>query len=259
MLSPTSFPAGFSPVAALYFARVCEAMYAGDGEEIRVAMDMDGCRIDPRRDNLAAVGVNRDLAIVSFRGTATLGGWFTDADARLETSLIFPGRVHAGFLRDFTAMQSWLERTVPRDKPVWICGHSLGGALATLAAYHLQGDGVDVRKVYTFGCPRVGDPEFAAAFLPTLYRVIQGDDPIPHLPSGLRFDHVGEEIRVGPAGDIGGKLSLWQMARALARHALRGPVKGFFEMVEDHGIDRYLAALSAAQVRETVADYKAAA
>jgi predicted lipase len=48
-----------------------------------------------------------------------------------------------------------------------ICGHSLGAALATLLALEataklLQQKNILRPRVYTYGCPRVGDNVFAA-------------------------------------------------------------------------------------------------
>lgn len=44
---------------------------------------------------------------------------------------------------------------------LYITGHSMGAAIATLAAIHLQQDGMPVESLYTFGCPRVGNQAFA--------------------------------------------------------------------------------------------------
>ena len=42
-------------------------------------------------------------------------------------------------------------------KKIWLTGHSLGGAIAQITAYHLAEDGFDVQGVTTFGAPRVGN------------------------------------------------------------------------------------------------------
>ncbi|RCN30532.1 triacylglycerol lipase [Ancylostoma caninum] len=67
-------------------------------------------------------------------------------------------------------------------------GHSLGGALATLAAARAARQGLRPGNkilVYTFGAPRVGDSTFAANFnriIPNCYRVVFRHDIVPHLP-----------------------------------------------------------------------------
>ncbi len=50
------------------------------------------------------------------------------------------------------------------QKPIWLTGHSLGGALATIAAYRLLKMGMNVHGLYTFGSPRVGNYGFVHDF-----------------------------------------------------------------------------------------------
>jgi len=73
--------------------------------------------------------------------------------------------------------------------PAFYTGHSLGAALATLAAHHRR-----PQAVYTFGSPRVGDAAFLASFGGTaIYRVVNSRDLVATLPPArLGFSHVGE-------------------------------------------------------------------
>ncbi|EPB80277.1 triacylglycerol lipase [Ancylostoma ceylanicum] len=85
------------------------------------------------------------------------------------------------------------------DWDIWIGGHSLGGALATLAAFFLVHSRLvqpDAVKLMTFGQPRVGDKAFADAFddeVDYAYRVVHLRDMVPSiLRSG--YWHQGAEI-----------------------------------------------------------------
>lgn len=64
-------------------------------------------------------------------------------------------------------------------------GHSLGGALATLAGAYMREAGHPV-DIYTYGAPRVGNSVFATFVTETQagneYRVTHTDDPVPKLP-----------------------------------------------------------------------------
>ena len=95
-----------------------------------------------------------------------------------------PRRVHVGFLRDIESVWPAIGRRLEelhRKRPgrrVWFTGHSLGGALATLAAdrySHASG-------IYTFGAPRVGNERFAKAFRVPAFRIVNNNDIVSWLP-----------------------------------------------------------------------------
>jgi len=71
--------------------------------------------------------------------------------------------------------------------PLFITGHSLGGALATLAAIDIATNTTFASPtVYTFGAPRVGDPPFVKAYnctVPIHWRIQNKFDIVPHLPT----------------------------------------------------------------------------
>ena len=81
------------------------------------------------------------------------------------------------------------------DRPFWMTGHSLGAALATLAASRNP-----PHTLYTYGSPRTGDVGFATAFsgLPTsAFRVINDRDPITQVPLAVMgYQHVGRLVRI---------------------------------------------------------------
>lgn len=85
--------------------------------------------------------------------------------------------------------------TIPRN--IFITGHSLGGAIAQLAALELATIGHNV-TLYTFGSPRVGDAGFVNAInrvVSNHYRVTSIRDPVPHVPAQIQgFAHAGVEV-----------------------------------------------------------------
>lgn len=55
--------------------------------------------------------------------------------------------------------------TLSPEKTLYVTGHSLGGALATLCALDVSANSAfTTPRLYTYGSPRVGDPDFAKAF-----------------------------------------------------------------------------------------------
>lgn len=106
---------------------------------------------------------------------------FTDLDA-LPMAWPQGGKVHRGFAgaldRVWTQIEGQLDRL---DMPVLFAGHSLGAALATLAASRRPPD-----TLYTFGSPRVGDADFAASMAKTVvYRYVNCCDVVAHLPPAV--------------------------------------------------------------------------
>jgi len=111
--------------------------------------------------------------------------------------------VHGGFWRALN--QVWLSKIMPniallRSKPLWITGHSLGGAIAVLAAMRLFRElpgGPTAQGVYTFGQPRVAKLGFAAAYQASplwnrTFRFVNNMDIVPRVPPRvLKYCHVG--------------------------------------------------------------------
>eukprot|EP00403_Amphidinium_massartii_P010295 CAMPEP_0178418632 /NCGR_PEP_ID=MMETSP0689_2-20121128/25190_1 /TAXON_ID=160604 /ORGANISM="Amphidinium massartii, Strain CS-259" /LENGTH=416 /DNA_ID=CAMNT_0020040035 /DNA_START=59 /DNA_END=1307 /DNA_ORIENTATION=+ len=70
----------------------------------------------------------------------------------------------------------------------YFTGHSLGGAMASLAAYRMAKEYEMVQRsvsIYTFGQPRVGNSVLAARIrelIPNHFRLVNGLDVVPHMP-----------------------------------------------------------------------------
>ncbi len=150
------------------------------------------------------------IVIVAFCGTdthdrkATLRDVKTDARiGQLEVEVGEAGRVriHRGFSSALDAIWEELEQlAAPRrqGRPLWLTGHSLGGALANLAAWRWHRAGVPVAGVVTFAAPKLGDTAFVADFEERLGERSQQWstelDPITRLPEktkGKAYAKVG--------------------------------------------------------------------
>ncbi len=96
---------------------------------------------------------------------------------------------HQGFTDIYRSLRGQLVELVsklPSSLTLYVTGHSLGGALATLAAPDLNACfGERKIKVYTYASPRVGDPSFVRMFnrnIPVSVRVANKYDIVPQLP-----------------------------------------------------------------------------
>ncbi|WP_218933311.1 lipase family protein [Rubripirellula lacrimiformis] len=138
---------------------------------------------------ITAWDAKRDVLIVAFRGTdiAQLADVWTDLDyAKIKTDT---GEVHKGFYKASEAMMRSVVAAIEhrgRPQHVWLTGHSLGGAIATLTMRQLESRGHRVGGLVTFGQPRVGDRAFTEEMNRKLgsriLRVINEDDVVVSLP-----------------------------------------------------------------------------
>jgi hypothetical protein len=148
----------------------------------------------------AFVAEGRGANMVAFAGTDPLlpANWATNLDILKAANGCARGFFDAaaialGAVRDRLSMAS-------RGLPLFLAGHSLGGALAVITALALVESGVAVEAVFTFGMPRPGNAAFAARYETALgartYRMVYADDLVPTVaPSGIGFRHVGRLVR----------------------------------------------------------------
>ncbi len=72
-------------------------------------------------------------------------------------------------------------REAEPDLQIFVTGHCLGGALATVATHALEKDFL-ISSCYTFGSPRVGTAEWSDSVKTPIYRVVNGADGVPMVP-----------------------------------------------------------------------------
>ena len=133
---------------------------------------------------------NRDLFLV-FRGTLTASEWIRSFNMDLVPApLPDHGHVHKGFLQTYALFQDAIIESVEKtgqNRSVFVGGHSLGGAISTLAVAEIGQRFPDrVPRFYSFGSPRVGDNDFVQSFnrgyLGRSFRVVNTSDIVGSLP-----------------------------------------------------------------------------
>lgn len=110
--------------------------------------------------------------------------------------------VHPGVANALQTVWPQLEVALNQiiGKPLWLTGHSLGGALATLLAYQIPDQ---VTGLYNYGALPVGTECFAKSFLKEglaskTFRYVHGKDPAPELLALARagYQHVGAFVHL---------------------------------------------------------------
>lgn len=156
-------------------------------------------------DTQGFVAATEDVLLIAFRGSESLGDWIGNID-------VFPvdrgyASVHSGFYAAFDLVEAPLRQALAtigtRGKHLWLAGHSLGGALATVAAAELR-EQLSGASIHTLGQPRVGGSrlnEFFRNNYPNrFFRFVNDDDVVTRVPPG--YSHVGRLIHFDGNGRV---------------------------------------------------------
>ena len=157
-------------------------------------------KIYDKEDTQAILVSNKDFLVLAFRGTETnsIKDIKTDLKAKLihhKTNSQTKGKVHAGFSKAFEQIAADIQKNLAekkyQEKSLFITGHSLGGALATVAMKRLS-HRAGISACYTFGSPRVANKNWIVGIKTPIYRLVNAADPVPMLPpSSFGYFHCG--------------------------------------------------------------------
>ena len=163
------------------------------------------------------------------------------------------GKVHRGFKREVDDLWPMLEEILSSNLlPLWFCGHSLGGAMATICAGRCVRSHIpsNPEELYTFGSPRVGDRRYVNFVKLNYYRWVNNNDVVTRVPPAwLGYRHTGNEVYLNRDGRIE-KLTGWWRSRDRIKGTLRALRKWKFDALADHKIHRYIEAIVAALEEE---------
>lgn len=165
---------------------------------------------DPASSTFAYAAWNAAHGVLAFRGTEAMTpgdampklrdvvrDWLTDA-RYTRVSFEGAGTVHGGFAASLETVWPAIEAVLGASPQWWCTGHSLGGALAALAAVRVKRRGHRLAGAVTFGQPRTGDAAFVRFVqeLP-LTRVVNACDIVPRLPPmALGFEHSSALVHI---------------------------------------------------------------
>jgi hypothetical protein len=149
----------------------------------------DGQQVDTQ--GFLTTDADKSLSVLAFRGTEadSITDLATDVNAARPIDWQEGGKVHRGFAQALLAV--W-PQIAPRlqeiQRSLLFTGHSLGAALATLAASMHK-----PTAVYTFGSPLTGDAKFADALEGVdVQRYVDCCDVVTRVPPEMfGYQHVG--------------------------------------------------------------------
>ena len=239
------------------------------------------------RDTQAFMFRTDKFMVLAFRGSQEPKDWLTNFATQLQnftiykngvaTTSSYQGRVHKGFFLAWAIIEKsvlsqisrWQRDLAASDQslpPLYVTGHSLGGALATIATAALVDHGIEVAGVYTFGQPRVGDRTFVRQLSNStqgkVFRFVNNNDIVPHVPPPFSiwnptrfYGHVGGVTYFNRKGIItpNANHSLCARATGLVLGLMKGVVGKGFEHITDHSMEYYISHLDNALKREVEA------
>ncbi len=246
----------YEPQNALWLGKAAALAYENEISVSQALQDFKVTQIaNPTTDTQGYVAGNSEMVVVSLRGTEPnkLVDWLTDLDAILTSGPV--GEVHRGFydalMSIWADLVSTLQSTRQHKQPIWFTGHSLGAALANLAAAKLLKDEMveSIKGLYTFGQPRTGTRTFADWFdgemKPQTYRFVNHHDIVPHVPLPPLYMHSGNLIHFDSKGNIHTDEAFWDAMREKLDETAKNLIKDKFipDEIEDHFMKNYLKRL----------------
>jgi len=233
-----------TPEQLLTFAKIAETTYANPkdsknkfkalGYTIVEFFDIDGAQ--------AYLLKGADAHVLSFRGTEVTQKSDVLADLKAGKNVeASGGKVHVGFKGEINKVWPAITVSLANIDNVYITGHSLGAAMATIAASRIQ---TKVIALVTFGSPRAGDREFVDRLAVTHYRVQNNCDDVTKVPFKLMgFAHHGTHKYMNFNGEFR-DLTPWQQIKDMVRSRLKARAKGQkFIGVFDHMMANYISKL----------------
>ena len=197
--------------------------------------DVDGAQ--------AVCCVKNNVAFVAFRGTqpdkrndilADLKFWKRDSK--------LGGSVHLGFQAEVLKIEDDIRAWIKKNtiKEYIITGHSLGGAMAAIFASRQSPD--KVKKVITFGQPRVGGSDFKKAFNSQYehIRLVNNNDIVPSVPPAPFYRHTGTSVYYDRKDNCYVNPSKIKLIDCWLSGFWNAVKKGnFTSMLQDHNVHKY--------------------
>jgi triacylglycerol lipase len=225
-------------------------------------LTLDNLRIkDSSTGTQGLLAYNDDLVVVAFRGTEDIKDWLNNAKVWENEIKDAPNcdqkvKIHQGFNDAISAVTkdgTLFARIAELQKPgrkLYISGHSLGGALATLMAYFsTENKDLNIDGIYSFGQPSVGDSGFQqcydAQLLEKTFRFVNHKDVVPRINPNNNLKHVGLLLFLSKDGNLSTEKP----------KGLLNSVKNVLDsaLVESHSINEYVTDLKTHQTNNPFA------
>ncbi|WP_296385518.1 hypothetical protein [Winogradskyella sp.] len=231
-----TMPSGYTQIASFTSPEIdlnanLSSFKSIDWNEISESLEVKVAAIGLKDVYFGFAATSATHNVIAIRGTQSNFEWLMDATIpQVPVPMVWynhgkfkVAKVHLGFLIFFGLLADQIMSAANKfdpSLPCYVCGHSLGAALATLVAPAVAiGTKNTNVKMYNYASPRVGDLAFVRAYnalIPESYRIVNLSDLVPMIPpsqiAGWTYEHVSKEWSfLNQSGNVGGN------------HALIGP------------------------------------
>ena len=207
-------------------------------------MGFPWCKLISRDGAECLVVKDRNDLWFAFRGTepSKLNDVMADLNL-IKNAAKAGGKVHSGFQQEVNDL--WMDilaeiehnQQLKVQKDIYMTGHSLGAAMATIAATRHS-----PVELFTFGSPRVGGAKFIKNIKCPHLRFMNNNDIVCRVPPAwLGFRHHGEMIYFGRNGNKQVKPTWSDMFYGILNSWKRFK---FFDGIVDHGMPHYIKAIT---------------
>ena len=247
---------------AYWMARLSDVAYNGkdkpDEKGILKELKAEDSRfmdvVPSFKDNAQAILVeHEEYFCMAFRGTDEIRDWFDNFD--FDKVEKHGCEFHEGFYRQVSKVWTNLEaehklrkKNRKNPRPMFFTGHSLGGAMATIAtAIWVLEDDRQFTSTYTFGQPRAvtsgTDQTLNSLVGKKFFRFHHNNDFVPRVPLRVQdFRHVGQYIYINRDGEIHDEPGFWTRFTDQARGVLDARGEAGIDFFKDHERIHYVNA-----------------
>ena len=206
-------------VEILEYARLADSAYESRDSVARLAKEMNAELA--LHEDVAGLDVTYFLLTdttnkthwIAVRGTVNVRNTLVNLDLQLLPNKDIGIQLHSGFAETAKDIFLKIKPELKKDFAIKITGHSLGGAVATVLAMHLDMKRYSVERIITFGQPKVTNFTGAQKFSHlNLLRVVSAIDFVPLLPPvdvvDLNFSDLNSISNVGIYWPLGQEIIL---------------------------------------------------
>ena len=200
----------------------------------------------------AAATIKDGKGYIIFRGTeiSDLNDIVADVKIWKVCKTKRGGCVHDGFYYEVNKVDELIKKWIDSNKSLipnglYITGHSLGAAMATVFTSRLDPKEYDIKKVFTYGSPRVGNWKFKNRFDTDYdaYRFVNKNDVVTRMPT-IGYSHVGKLCYINTNNEIITNPSMFTMAYGAIIGRIQGVLRlKIFSALTDHSMTNYVDVL----------------